>query len=152
MKSHHETRVMPGFGLVVAKGGPMFKESVPGDLYSGGPKGLDGGPWLGMVQTSRDVTTGQHVSMEELADFLSMPAGRPVMDQTGLKGFYDFKITVQPPDPSTAADSGMPASEPSPFTMVQEAIQEQLGLKLESGVKVPVEYLVIDHIERPTGN
>ena len=152
MKSHHETRVMPGFRLVVAKGGPMFKESVPGDLYSGGPKG---GPRRAVAGDGADKSRRDDRPARlhgGVGDILSMPAGRPVMDQTGLKGFYDFKITVQPPDPSTAADSGMPASEPSPFTMVQEAIQEQLGLKLESGVKVPVEYLVIDHIERPTGN
>jgi uncharacterized protein (TIGR03435 family) len=70
------------------------------------------------------------------------------MDQTGLKGFYDFKFTVESPDPSTTADSAMPDSGPSMVTM----ILEQLGLKLESGVKVPVEYLVVDHIERPTEN
>jgi uncharacterized protein (TIGR03435 family) len=78
---------------------------------------------------------------------LSYPAGRPVTDQTGLKGFYDFKFTVETPDPSTTAESAMP-DWPSIVTM----ILEQLGLKLESGVKVPVEYLVVDHIERPTEN
>ena len=148
LKFHHETRVMPGYALVVAKNGPKFKESIPGDLYPGGPKGLDGGPWMGLVQTSRDVMTAQHTSMEELADFLTMAAGRPVTDQTGLKGFYDFKIKMETPEPSTTTDTTTADSGPSIFTM----IQEQLGLKLESGAKVPVEYLVIDHIERPTEN
>ena len=147
LKSHHETRVMAGFALVVAKNGPKFKESVPGDLYPGGLKGVNGGPWLGIVETGPGVETGQHVSMGELANFLSGPAVRPVTDQTGLKGFYDFKFTVEPPDPSTTAEPTMP-DWPSIVTM----ILEQLGLKLESGVKVPVEYLVVDHIERPTEN
>jgi len=147
MKFHHETRVMAGFALVVAKNGPKFKESIPGDLYPGGLKGVNGGPWLGIVETAPGVETGQHVSMEALADFLSYPAGRPVTDQTGLNGFYDFKFTVETPDPSTTAESAMP-DWPSIVTM----ILEQLGLKLESGVKVPVEYLVVDHIERPTEN
>jgi uncharacterized protein (TIGR03435 family) len=147
MKSHHETRMMAGFALVVAKNGPKFKESIPGDLYPGGLKGVNGGPWLGIVETAPGVETGQHVSMEELADYLSMMERRPVTDQTGLKGFYDFKFTVETPDPSTTADSAMP-DWPSIVTM----ILEQLGLKLESGAKVPVEYLVVDHIERPTEN
>ena len=147
MKSHHETRVMPGFALVVAKNGPKFKESIPGDLYPGGLKGVNGGPWLGIVETAPGVETGQHVSMEEVADLLSGPAGRPVTDQTGLKGFYDFKFTIETPDPSTTADTAMPD-----WPSIVTTILEQLGLKLESGVKVPVEYLVVDHIERPTEN
>jgi uncharacterized protein (TIGR03435 family) len=147
MKSHHETRVMPGFALVVAKNGPKFKESIPGDLYPGGLKGVNGGTWLGIVETAPGVETGQHVSMEEVADLLSGPAGRPVTDQTGLKGFYDFKFTIETPDPSTTADTAMPD-----WPSIVTTILEQLGLKLESGVKVPVEYLVVDHIERPTEN
>jgi uncharacterized protein (TIGR03435 family) len=147
MKSHHETRVMAGFALVVAKNGPKFKESIPGDLYPGGLKGVNGGPWLGIVETGPGVETGQHVSMEELADYLSMMERRPVTDQTGLRGFYDFKFTVETPDPSTTTDSAMPD-----WTSIAAMILEQLGLKLESGVKVPVEYLVVDHIERPTEN
>ncbi len=147
MKSHHETRVMAGFALVVAKNGPKFKESIPGDLYPGGLKGVNGGPWLGIVETAPGVETGQHVSMEEVADLLSGPAGRPVTDQTGLKGFYDFKFTIETPDPSTTADTAMPD-----WPSIVTTILEQLGLKLESGVKVPVEYLVVDHIERPTEN
>ncbi len=147
MKSHHETRVMAGFALVVAKNGPKFKEAKPGDLYPGGLKGVNGEPWLGIVETAPGVETGQHVSMEELADFLSGPAGRPVMDQTGLKGFYDFKFTIEMPDPSTTADSTLPD-----WPSIVNTILEQLGLKLETGVKVPVESLVVDHIERPTEN
>ena len=75
------------------------------------------------------------------------------MDKTGLTGKYDFTLQWTPDDSQapSAFPPGMgqppdPAG-PSLFT----AIQEQLGLKLESG-KGPVEIIVIDHVERPSGN
>jgi len=63
--------------------------------------------------------------------------GRKILDRTGLTGAYDLTLKWDPTD----------ATGPSLFT----AIQEQLGLKLES-TKAPVEVLVIDHIERPSEN
>jgi uncharacterized protein (TIGR03435 family) len=80
--------------------------------------------------------------------------GRTVIDNTGLKGHYDFTLKWTP-DRSTPMLSGatgsdsapLPDSGPSIFT----AIQEQLGLKLESQ-KGPVELLVIDHVEKPSEN
>ena len=98
--------------------------------------------------------------MASLARMLSQQLGRTVLDQTGLKGNYDFTLHWTP-DQSQAAmpmgpDGGKPATDnapppessgPSIFT----AIQEQLGLKLES-TKGPVDVIVIDHIERPSEN
>jgi uncharacterized protein (TIGR03435 family) len=72
---------------------------------------------------------------------LSRPAGGPIIDKTGVHGKYDINLSYAPANDPTS-------SLPSLFT----ALQEQLGLKLESQ-KVPVEYLVIDHVDRtPTEN
>ena len=71
--------------------------------------------------------------------------GHPVVDRTGLEGPYDFVLDFTPdPRPSYATeDSGGPS--------FQQALQQQLGLKLEMQ-KAPVEFLVLDHVEHPTEN
>ena len=95
--------------------------------------------------------------MSGFAQALSLRLGRTVLDKTGLTGKYDFTLQWTPDDaavstPSSGApneQTAPPASDqfgPSFFT----AIQEQLGLKLESQ-KTPVEVIVIDHVERPSG-
>jgi uncharacterized protein (TIGR03435 family) len=106
--------------------------------------------------------TGAAASIDALADLLSEQAelrGREVLNQTGLKGKYDFTLQWTPgqsaaamPGPDgarTGIDNPPPpdSSGPSLFT----ALQEQLGLKLEA-TKGPVEVLVIDHIEKPSEN
>jgi uncharacterized protein (TIGR03435 family) len=91
--------------------------------------------------------------------FFGLVLDRPLIDKTGITGTFDFHLTFAP-DETTAgvaspfapdgAFSGVPpdpAGGPSIFT----AFQEQLGLKLEAG-KGPSEVLVIDYIERPSGN
>jgi uncharacterized protein (TIGR03435 family) len=82
--------------------------------------------------------------MEQLAKQLGNSGlGRPVLDKTGLKGEYDYELRW-------SADSGVAGRPDGPPSIVT-AIQEQLGLKLES-TKGPVETLVIDHAERPSEN
>jgi len=103
--------------------------------------------------------TVQALPMVTVARLLSMHLGRTVLDKTGLMGSYDFTLLWTPEEGETAvfngpkdsqvrADSTRPESSgPSIFA----AIQEQLGLKLESQ-KGPVKILVIDHAERPSEN
>jgi uncharacterized protein (TIGR03435 family) len=129
---HRETKELPMYALVVAKNGPKFKtfESDAG-IYSRS----NGAHW--------------HVeakgSMQRFAEFLSEEAGRPVADQTGLSGLYQMTLDWAADDAVAANDT---AAGPSLFT----ALQEQLGLKLDS-TKGPVEMLVIDRAERtPTEN
>src|SRR5207253_1860115 len=101
---------------------------------------------------------GQGVSLDFLVFQLSQQLGRSVVDKTGLKGNYDFTLHWAPDQtqgamfkgpegaiPETASGPPPDTSGPSIFT----AIQEQLGLKLES-TKGPVEMIVIDHVERPS--
>jgi uncharacterized protein (TIGR03435 family) len=101
---------------------------------------------------------GHGISMASFAQGLSRQLGRPVLDQTGLKGKYDYSLEyvedqthgamLKGPEGGAGPDSAPPdSSGPSIFT----AIQEQLGLKLES-TKGPVEILIIDHIEKPSEN
>jgi uncharacterized protein (TIGR03435 family) len=87
--------------------------------------------------------SGRAVTMEGLTATLANATGRPVLDKTGLTGKYDYRLEYAPEDNSVEADP----TGPSIFT----AVQEQLGLKLESA-KGPVDIFVIDHVERPSEN
>jgi len=139
---HWEMKEFPVYALVVAKNGPKIKplkNAITGTSTSAGNGNL----------------TARGVTMEKLAQTLTQELarelGRIVIDKTGLEGNYDVKLTWSPDDSSaTTTDisngNATPAG-PSIFT----AIQEQLGLKLES-TKASVKTLVIDHIEQPSEN
>ena len=75
---------------------------------------------------------------------------RVVLDNTGLSGTYDFELTFEPPQrPSGAEAPGTVTRIEAPS--IFDAVQEQLGLKLESK-KGPVEFLIVDHVEKPSAN
>jgi uncharacterized protein (TIGR03435 family) len=82
--------------------------------------------------------------MNDIRNILEGPSGRYVIDKTGLAGRYDFELQWTPDD--TPADSPL-AGGPSIFT----AVEEQLGLKLESA-RAPVDVLVVDSAEQPSPN
>lgn len=154
LKVHRETRDLPVYELVVAKGGPKFHEAKPGDTYPNGIKGPDGHSGPGLVWIQDGQLTCQAVGMLELTRILSQRLGHNVLDKTGLTGKYDLAMQWPPPEdrPGPMSDAGeggnaAESSGPSIFTV----IQEQLGLKLESH-KAPVEVLVIDHVEAPSAN
>jgi uncharacterized protein (TIGR03435 family) len=87
--------------------------------------------------------------LSRLADMLSPRVERPVQDRTGLAGNFDLDLQWRPePDKEEPLDASLPDSLP---TSIFTALQEQLGLKLES-TKGPVDALVIDHVEHPTEN
>ena len=154
LKVHRETRELPVYELVLAKGGPKFHEAKPGDTYPNGIKGPDGHSGPGLVWIQDGQLTCQGVGMAELTRLLSQRLGHNVLDKTGLTGKYDLAMQWPPPEdrPGAMFDAGeggnaAAPSGPSIFTV----IQEQLGLKLESH-KAPVEVLVIDHVEAPSAN
>jgi bla regulator protein BlaR1 len=125
----HETKETPGYSLTVAKNGPKLRESTaPEDLHD---MSVD----LGQIKSNR-------MSTAQLAGALSRMLGLPVVDKTGLTGFYDLRLIWTPGDPVADAISG-----PSIFA----ALQETLGLRLVSS-KEPVDILVIEHVEKPSGN
>jgi uncharacterized protein (TIGR03435 family) len=111
-----------------------------------------------MMRMGRGQITGSGMPVGALADALSRQTelgGRGVLDQTGLKGAYDFTLQWTPENPGPAVNAAQgPSSEPQPdpngpslFT----ALEEQLGLRLESQTG-PVDVLVIDHVEEPSPN
>src|ERR1017187_4026478 len=93
--------------------------------------------------------------IQHLADYLgNLPPvsdfGRPVVDETGLSGTFDFSLNVTPVRNSTSApgtESQLDAGGPT----FEEALKEQLGLKLRP-TKAPIQVLVIDHVEQPSPN
>jgi bla regulator protein blaR1 len=155
LKYHHEVRELPMYSLVVAKGGPKMKQSAPDPPDAGPPSG---GPPNGPPMQHRSMMNGmgnlenQGVGLDMVAHQLSFILGHTVENKTGLTGNYDFTLHWTPdnaPPMGAAADNGQPAEDAPPplFT----ALQEQLGLKLES-TKSNVDVIVIDHIEPPTPN
>jgi len=135
LKLHHEQREMPVFALTVAKGGAKLARS------KGDPNGLprDEGVGGGVIRTHHFINT----SMADLALLLLLDVDRPIVDQTGLQGRYDFQLRWSRDEANTSD----PNAPPGLFT----AFQEQLGLKLEP-VRAPADVLVIDHVERPSAN
>jgi uncharacterized protein (TIGR03435 family) len=132
---HRETRALPGYALVVGKGGLKAKPSDP-DADS-------------RTSSSRVSIEAAGCTMAHLALKLSEILHLPVADFTAVPGGFDFKLEwtvddMQATPPAAAPD---PASGPSIFA----ALQGQLGLRLESR-KVPAEVLVIDHAEKPSEN
>jgi uncharacterized protein (TIGR03435 family) len=131
LKLHRETRVLPVYTLVVGKNGPKIR-AAEGEGQSG--------TWEGKGQL-----TAKKESMARFADALSRRMDRPVVDETGLSGAYDFVLDLLRDE--SHGDPG-PNYDGAIFT----ALQDQLGLKLEAK-KQPVEILVIDHAEKlPTEN
>lgn len=110
------------------------------------------------TRTGRNRMLASHESMTHLADMLSNQLGRPVVDETGLTGLYDFTLEYAPgasvgplPPPPPGVDAGPTASNPDAADLFS-AIQAQIGLKLQPK-KGPVDLLIIDHLERvPTEN
>jgi uncharacterized protein (TIGR03435 family) len=158
LKVHTETKQLPVYELVVAKGGSKLKEAIVGDIYANGIKGPDGVGRGGMVRMGRGQLTAQGVPMSSVVNMLSQQLHRTVIDKTGLTGKYDLELNwtpdegegMGPPPPGGGqphGDAPTEGSGPSIFTTTQE----QLGLRLQSG-KGPVDTLVIDHVETPTEN
>ena len=132
--------------LVVAKGGPKFKETDPTVEHPAGHTMPFGGVLVGHGE---DGMSFYDTSMASFASLLSSWAngGRPVQDKTGLTGKYDFTLKFGSQGESADdADLGI-----SPLGEMILSGLNNIGLKLESG-KGQVETLVIDHMERPSEN
>jgi uncharacterized protein (TIGR03435 family) len=145
---HKETKEMPIYELTTAKGNAKIKLSPDQTPATGpepgSPPPQRGGPIpRGAMLMGRGNFEVTAISMEDFAKALgALYAGRTVVDRTGIQGLYDLALHWMPDALNTADSSG-----PSIFT----AIQEQLGLKLESA-KGPVEVLVIDRVQKPSEN
>jgi uncharacterized protein (TIGR03435 family) len=137
LQVHRETRNVPIYSLIVAKNG----------IKAGG---LNASNNLAKgINASQGSMLGEAASMANLAAKLSNQLDRPVENNTGLEGKYDFKLQWTPELGPPTADGRIVDGSfgPSLFT----ALQEQLGLRLES-TRGPVEVLIIDQAERPSEN
>lgn len=134
---HHETKEVAAYALVPAKGGAKFTRPTDADKPGLGIRRVNGanGPSQHVI--------GRKVEMRDLAFLLVMTTHRPVIDRSGVTGQINFDLEFAPFD----GDPGAESSAPSLFT----AIQQQLGLRMDN-TKAPLEGLVVDHAELPTGN
>jgi len=144
LKFHEEKKELPAYVLTAGKTGPKMTKD------DGNPNGLPGLFFRNLGDLNvRNATMGDFVHLMQ-----SAVLDRPVVDQTSLTGRWDFELKwtpddsqfggmgIRPPPPSDAPDAPPPL-----FT----AIQEQLGLKLESQ-KAQVDAMVVDHVEHPSPN
>jgi uncharacterized protein (TIGR03435 family) len=161
LNAHRETRDLPAYELLLTKTGsrlmaadPQACEPVEVKGDQNGAKGAD--VTCGTFFTGRSSLDGRNMSMTGFCHALGIVLGRPVTDRTGLNGRFDIHLEFDPEgvnlgNGSTGLSSEVDKSDgtqPSIFS----ALQEQLGLRLQSH-KEPTEVLVIDQLERlPTGN
>ena len=185
---HREKKELPAYAMVVAKGGPKLKESDPAAQPNFGPDGppppppaagRGGAPQFppgarGMLMMrGPGHLAGKGLKMGAFSDMLSRFVDRPIVDETGLAGEYDFQLDWTPepgeggafrfgppggdgPQQHAAGEGAPPAGAAPPELAaappLQVAIQQQMGLKLDAK-KLPIEILVIDHAEKaPTEN
>jgi uncharacterized protein (TIGR03435 family) len=138
-----EKREMPAYVIVVAPGGPKLARS------GGDPNGLPALFFKGLgVLPAINATIGDFAGLLQ-----SVVLDRPVVDQTGLTGRWDFTLQWTPDETQFGGRGGQAQAQaganapPGLFT----AMQEQLGLKMDS-MRAPVDALVIDRVEKPTEN
>jgi uncharacterized protein (TIGR03435 family) len=174
---HRETKDLPLYELAVAKGGPKLKPwiadpNAPAPPEPGGPPGppptgKDGKPIVPpgatmiMFSNGRMQMMTKKQSLPRLADMLANQLGRPVIDKTGLMGDYDYTLEFSPeglssgpfgaplpppPPPGAGAPAG-PAGGDQEAPSLLTAVQEQLGLRLDSK-KGPLDLLVIDRADK----
>lgn len=129
---HRATKETQAYVLVVGKGGSKLVESK-----SDGDSDIQ-------ADQSRMLVTISRTPLSQLTDMLYMVLNTPVLDETGLTGKYDLNINVAK-YVGMGADGSM-----DPVGLIQTALQDEMGLKLESR-KVTLDMLVIDHAEKSAG-
>ncbi len=180
LKLHRETRSGPAYDLTVAKGGPKLKANdgnctmdvppaaVPRDPATGRPDpGFGPGARVPQPDPGQPchiilslnngpnrllVTRG--MTLDEFSGWLFHVTGRTIVDKTGLTGKFDIRLEYLPDEPASrvpAGDDPNESADTQPEAALTTAIQQQLGLKLTT-VKGTRQIIVIDHIERPSGN
>ncbi len=131
-----EQRIRPVYGLIVVKSGIKFKAAPESDCasHSGNSNGTH--------------FVGTCVSMEAFAEFLArrrrdLPVDLPVLDMTGVQGFYNLSLDWVPDFKPSSADQ----VDSSAAVTLLVALEEQLGLRLETR-RAPIEILIVEHIEK----
>jgi uncharacterized protein (TIGR03435 family) len=159
---HWEKREMPVMALVVAKGGPKFRESVGKyDPQRGAEAPMQFLGFASSVHIQRSFDQGRvrdsftNMPMKDFASVLAMWASRSpyekvaVVDMTGLAGRFDFAIVMDRPGSAEGGEASLPDD---PLGAIERVLPKELGLALQRR-KASVDVLVIDHADRnPTPN
>ncbi|MEP6963605.1 MAG: TIGR03435 family protein, partial [Acidobacteriota bacterium] len=167
---HRETRELPVYNLVPARGGLKLSGPQEGRCVEDPetpPQRIEGrmtppadGPLpaarcgsINIVLAAEGARLqGGKILMPEFIRMLSMALGRPVVDKTGFTGPFDVRLDFLPDDITAAMPPPPPGAIPNPGNAsIVVALQEQLGLRLDSA-KGPVDIIVIDHVEQPSAN
>jgi uncharacterized protein (TIGR03435 family) len=143
LRTHIEVKTLPVYDLVIAKGGPKLKEDTTPFSDSADPGKTPAALKPGSFMVSDSSITAVAIPVSTLTNALGFWVERNIIDKTGLTSRYDISLKWTPTELEGKTDNNAPGL----FT----ALQEQLGLKLESS-KGPVDTLVIDHVEMPTEN
>jgi uncharacterized protein (TIGR03435 family) len=163
LATHVEKRIVPTFALVLARAdgtlGPnLSRSSIDCSTAPLGPPAgaRETPPSPGDAPTcgnraTRTSFSGTGIPLDRVIRMIIAPrVQRLVVDRTGLTGTFDISLQFRGPEPRPGA--GLPVPTPDPdLPPIETAIQEQLGLKLET-IREPSDVLIIDHIERPTAN
>jgi uncharacterized protein (TIGR03435 family) len=167
LKVHRETKEGPVYLLTVAKNGPKLHATKEGSCViadinhppeAGNALTVCGKPKMSSVGPTVTVDI-PGASIANLCSQLGMAMDREVIDRTGIAGRFDIHLEVAHTDLQPKFVAGRNMEQPGPLTVddkddspsISTALQQQLGLKLETG-RGPVQVLVVDHIERPAGN
>ncbi len=148
LKPRFETRDLPVYALVVAKGGIKMKEVVPDPPPAPDEPPNPGAHRPQLHPTGPNQITATAWPIGEMTNWLSHLdeiSGRIVVDETGLTGHYDWVLDQIALSPAAAANPDQPT------VSIFQALPDQLGLRLEPR-KAPIEVLVIDHVEEPSAN
>jgi uncharacterized protein (TIGR03435 family) len=139
LKCHMVTKELPVYDLVIGKSGSKLKETTAEQGKRGSMNTND--------RDSKVTSVGTGVDLGSLTRLLASQVERTVVDKTGLTGSYDYTLTWAADDMHSRQPESDAASGPTIFT----AVEEQLGLKLESA-KGPVQVLVVDELDKPAEN
>jgi uncharacterized protein (TIGR03435 family) len=140
LATHRQTKEIPSLILTLGKNGHKLEATE-----------TEGSP---SFKTGKLSLTGKGATLGQLTEFLSRALRNPVIDETGLTGRFNYFIDLNPYFSEEMRKSGGPDGGPPPDapSIIAQAIQAQLGLKLDSK-KAPVEMLVVDRMEKaPTEN
>lgn len=147
LKVHHETKTLPMYDLLLAKGGLRMKANPPVPPPADAGNDPEAAKPRGMMTMGPGMIKGENLPMTSIVGQLSSALESTVVDKTGLTGTFDFDLKWTPDDAGPSKEGGSTEANVSIFT----AVQEQMGLKLQP-TRGPVDTLVIDHAEQPSQN
>jgi uncharacterized protein (TIGR03435 family) len=170
LKAHREAREQPIYALVAARGGPKLEApkddgcvasaadaaaewaggrmAAPGELANAKGRCGSAGVVLGFGGAR---IQGGKIGMPELARALSLLLSRAVVDRTGFNELFDLQVDFAPDDYTPGLPPPPPGAQPMQGVSIVRALQEGAGLRLEA-TRGPVDVVVVDRAERPSGN